>query len=277
WYGAVDALCLIAIAIYKAETSPRLHAPNGVPALMWSILTNLFRRGFKPGQYGLNLPAAFEANYWDYLLGLPRTVLSLQWHHPLAGLWLAATAFGLFVFFYLRRIPFTWSSSDGFGAFVVGVLVFLAGYAMFLTNKAIQITPTGIGNRTSIAASLGVAISAVGALAIVACLVESSNARTQLFALLVSAHAAAGFFVLSEISSFWIDAYHTELQVADDIVTHSAPLAPHSTLLLGGICSYHGPGIIYEADWDLAGALRLRTGDVTLSADVLRPTFSWLT
>src|SRR5439155_3470880 len=43
--------------------------------------------------------------------------------------------------------------------------------------------------------------------------------------------------------------------------------------LLAGICSYNGPAIVFESDWDLSGALRLHYGDLTLSADVLRPGF----
>jgi hypothetical protein len=48
-------------------------------------------------------------------------------------------------------------------------------------------------------------------------------------------------------------------------------LPPRTTLLLAGICSYHGPAIVFESDWDLSGALRLHYGDRTISADVLRP------
>jgi hypothetical protein len=54
-------------------------------------------------------------------------------------------------------------------------------------------------------------------------------------------------------------------------------LAPRTTLLVGGFCSYHGPAIVFESDWDLSGALRLHYADRTLSADVLRPGFYKLT
>ena len=55
-----------------------------MPTLIWSIVTNLFRPGFKDGEYGLNLRAAFNANFGDYFLRLPATVWSLHRGHPLA-------------------------------------------------------------------------------------------------------------------------------------------------------------------------------------------------
>jgi hypothetical protein len=163
------------------------------------------------------------------------------------------------------------------GLIVTGVGAFLLGYSLFLTNKAIQITPTGIGNRTSIAAALGVAFGAAGVFGLIASAFPQARARSAAFAALLGAYAAGGFFVISALSSFWIDAYRTELAVLEDIETHVGTLAPRTTLLVGGICSYNGPAIIFESDWDLSGALRLHYGDRSLSADVLRPGFYNLT
>src|SRR5207249_11866679 len=101
----------------------------------------------------------------------------------------------------------------------------------------------------------------------------SPRARLTAFAALLGCYAAGGFFVISTLSSFWIDAYATERRVEQDIESHAGTLPSRSTLLLAGICSYNGPAMIFEADWDLAGALRLRYSDLSLSADVLRPGF----
>ena len=266
-------LVLAAVAVYKARTSPRLHAPRGMPALIWSIVTNLFRPGFKDGEYGLNLRAAFTANFGDYFLRLPATVWSLHRGHPLAWLPLAALVFGSVIFLYARTIPPDFSIRRSIAVSVAGLGVFLIGYSMFLTNKAIQITPAGIGNRTSIAAALGVAFSIAGFCGAIAAAFTNQRSRATAFAALVAAYAAGGFFVVATLSSFWIDAYATELTVEHDVESHVGSLPPRTTLLLGGICPYNGPAIIFEADWDLSGALRLHSGDRTLSADVLRPRF----
>lgn len=267
----VNAIVLVAVAIYKARTSPRLHAPLGLLALMWSIAANLFRGGFKDGDYDLNLRAAFHANYVDYLFGLPKVVWSLQQHHPLAWLPLVSLAFGAIVFLYVRLVGDDLTPRSSIALIVAGVATFLLGYAMFLTNKAIQITPTGIGNRTSIAAALGVAITAIGVFGLLTAAIRNVTVRSAAFAALLGAYAAGCFFALSTISSFWIDAYGREHEVLNDVERHIGTPPPKTTLMLGGICSYNGPAIIFESDWDLSGALRLHYGDRTLSADVLRP------
>jgi hypothetical protein len=273
----VNWAALAAVAVYKAKTSPRLHAPRGMATLMWSIVRTLFRPGFKDGDYGLNLRAAFDANFGDYFLRLPSTVWTLHQTRPLVWLPLAAIALGVVVFWYIRPIAADFSVRRSVGLIVTGAGAFLLGYSLFLTNKAIQITPTGIGNRTSIAAALGVAFGAAGVFGLIASAFPQARARSAAFAALLGAYAAGGFFVISALSSFWIDAYRTELAVLEDIETHVETLAPRTTLLVGGICSYNGPAIIFESDWDLSGALRLHYGDRSLSADVLRPGFYNLT
>src|SRR5207248_7533503 len=108
------------------------------------------------GDYGLNLRAAFNVNFGDYLFRLPGVVWSLQHTHPLSWLPLAALVFGAIVFLYARSMAADFTVRHSIALAIAGVGVFLLGYSMFLTNKAIQITPAGIGNRTSIAAALGV-------------------------------------------------------------------------------------------------------------------------
>jgi hypothetical protein len=48
-------------------------------------------------------------------------------------------------------------------------------------------------------------------------------------------------------------------------------LPPETTLILDGICPYVGPAIVFDASWDLAGALRIMYGDDTIRADVVTP------
>jgi hypothetical protein len=63
----------------------------------------------------------------------------------------------------------------------------------------------------------------------------------------------------------------------EKILNRIATLLPSgsngSTLLIGGFCPYIGPAIVFEAFWDITGALRIRFNDPKLSADVVSSTF----
>jgi len=174
---------------------------------------------------------------------------------------------------YVRSAAADFTARQSIGLVFAGLVIFVLGYAIFFTNRAIQITPTGVGNRTSNAASLGVAISAVGMLGLIAAAFPRGRWRRVVFGSLIATSAAAGFFVVATLSSFWIDAYRREREIVADITSHIEKPPSKSILLVGGICPYDGPAIVFESDWDLAGALRLHYGDRTLGADVLRPGF----
>jgi hypothetical protein len=116
-------------------------------------------------------------------------------------------------------------------------------------------------------------MTAVGIFGLIAATVRRPVWRRTTFGVLISGYAAAGFFVIATLSSFWIDAYAREREIVRDIAAHIDRPAPKNLLMLGGICSYNGPAVIFESDWDLAGALRLYYEDRTLGADVLRPGF----
>jgi MFS family permease len=216
---------------------------------------------------------AFQANYVDYLFRLPQIVWSLQQHHPHAWLPALSFAFGAGVFLYVKSLEDDLTLRRSIALILIGVATFVLGYAIFFTNRAIQITPTGIGNRTANAASLGVAMTSVGVLGLIAAAVRRPSWRRLTFGVLIGAYAGAGLFVIGTLSSFWIDAYAREQEIVRDIAAHIDTPAPQILLLLGGICSYDGPAVIFESDWDLAGALRLHYGDRTVRADVLRPGF----
>src|SRR5204862_1977921 len=139
-----------------------------------------------------------------------------------------AFTFGALTFWYTRRLGADFTARQSVLAALSGIGVFLLGYSMFLTNKAIQITPTGVGNRTSIAAALGVALAAAGLSGLIARLVPRARAQSNIFAALLAAYAAGGFFVISTLSSFWIDAYATELAMANDLETHVGTLPPRT-------------------------------------------------
>ena len=152
-----------------------------------------------------------------------------------------------------------------------GILVFGLGYAIFLTNYNVQFTPAGIANRSAIAAALGAAMCIVGCIGGLVTPLSARRLRRVAFAVLVALFASSGFLIVNVIAERWIAAYDTEERVLTRIRQRFPTLPPHSTLLLDGICPYAGPAIVFESNWDLAGALQVFYHDATLVADVVTP------
>jgi hypothetical protein len=94
------------------------------------------------------------------------------------------------------------------------------------------------------------------------------------FAALITYLSLSGFVVNTALSTYWIAAWPQQLGVLDDI-RHALPtIMPGTTLILHDVCPYIGPAIVFESDWDLAGALQVMYRDPTLRADVTMGDFS---
>ena len=68
---------------------------------------------------------------------------------------------------------------------------------------------------------------------------------------------SSGFLIVNALAEQWIAAYAAERTVLANLRERVPSLPPGSTLLLSGTCPYIGPAIVFEADWDLAGALQV--------------------
>jgi hypothetical protein len=151
------------------------------------------------------------------------------------------------------------------------LVVFLLGYAIFLTNYNVLFTPSGTGNRTAIAAAIGIAFTWVGGIEWLSSWISSPKLRKSIFAILVSLLGVSGFLVVNTLSSYWVDAYRKEKAILAEIRKQFPTLPAGSGLILDGICPYEGPAIVFESSWDLAGALMVIYQDTTLEADVVTP------
>jgi hypothetical protein len=221
------------------------------------------------------LKQAILVNYGTYGLGLPRvvsTILRRYWDPvALAG----ACLVGIFLFYYLssRRVERSNGRFPGRISMLkytgCGLAVFVAGYAIFLTNGEIQLTATGIGNRTAIAAALGVAISMVGFIGCVSGFLRSERARIRLFSMLVAVICASGLLINNALASFWKSAYLKQRGILVEIQEHFPTLASGSTIILDGVCPYVGPAVVFQNSWDLAGALQLLYHDNNLQGEVV--------
>jgi hypothetical protein len=266
---------LVGLALYKAEASGRLGALDTEPARVAQITGALFRLDSRDGDYGLNVPRALAVNFGDHVLKLPLHAWGLRARVPGPVLPVTAIAMALLLSAYLRHVGRTEAATltEAARLLAAGLVVFGLGYAIFLTNTAIQITPTGVGNRTAMAAGLGVALSVAGSLGLLVSM-AGVQWRAALFSIAIAAYASCGTIVVGEIASYWGESYPRQQAIVATIQETLPALPPRTTLFLGGACPYIGPAIVFESSWDLAYALRIAYRDPTVSADVVSPSFT---
>ena len=254
-------LALLPVTIFKAQTTTRLGNPSLEENSAWFIYL---------------LRGAIKVSYGDYGLGLPRVVWRILHDYPDWIVFAVGGALGLLIFGYLdlaasqskAELP---SQTRMLSLIVWGLVVFGLGYAIFLITKNAQNSATGISNRVAVAAAVGVALSLMGGVGWVSMLLPSDQMRRRFFCTFVALLCTSGFLVINTIASFWIAAYRQEQEVLANIRQQFPTLPAGSTLILDGICPYVGPAIVFESNWDLAGALRMIYRDYTLRADVVTP------
>ncbi|MEO8359215.1 MAG: hypothetical protein ABI672_04220 [Vicinamibacteria bacterium] len=267
---------LVGLGIYKAEDSGRLGSLDSEPKRIERILTGLLRSGAKDGDYGLNFPRAVAVNFGDHVLRLPSHAWALQGRVRTPALPVAVIVLALAAIGYLLRAARgeRWAAGHWALMAAAGLGVFVLGYTIFLTNNAIQITPTGVGNRSSLAAAIGLAMVVAGVLGWLVSVLPLGAARAPVFATALTFYLSCGVFTTVALASYWADAYSWEQVIIADIQAHLKDPAPKSTIFLGGVCPYVGPAIVFESSWDLAFALRIAYHDPTVSADVVSRSFS---
>jgi hypothetical protein len=267
---------LIIVTAYKARVSERLVIPGGVFDYFYWIARRAISRSFEASSYGFNVWQAIDLHFGDYGVRLPRIVWRAIRSHPDGSAVASAALVGLIVFAYLARVagqtgdhwphdPRVWLQP-----LLAGLGIFGLGYAIFLTNWNIQFTPTGIGSRTAIAAAVGVSLTFVGAAGWILGRVPSAAAR-RLFCGFIATVCASGVLALNTIATYYVAASREERAVLTSIRRDIPAMPPGSTLILDGVCPYIGPGIVFESNWDLEGALRTIYRDPTLHADVVTP------
>jgi hypothetical protein len=270
---AINVVLVAGITAFKLRTTVRLGARAGLVDQITAIARHAVRPDVPAGEYGLNLFSAVRVHFGDYGLNLPRTALTLARGAPFAVLSLTV-AFAFAVFWYLASAvrEQQWPAFREWSALIAGgVVVFGLGYAIFLTNYNVQFTPTGIANRSAIAAALGAAMCIVGAIGWLVTPLSTTKFGPIVFASLIAVFASSGFLVINIVAERWVVAFATERAVLAAIQQRFPTLRHSSTLILDGVCPYIGPAIVFESNWDLAGALQTIYRDETLKADVATP------
>ena len=232
------------------------------------------------------LKQAFIVSYGVYGVELPKVLLKIEHDYGNLTVALLAIILGLAVFIFLRR-RFVCAKaaatpgeanqcSDAFLArramlclIGIGVLVFVLGYAIFLTDGFPKISATGISNRINSAAAIGIALSFVGFIGLFSACFKNDALKRNLFCGLIALLSASNVIIDATIGSFWVRAYRQEQIVLQTIYKTFPQLAPGSIVLLDGVCPYDGPAIVFESSWDLARALGRHYHDLSIQADVV--------
>jgi hypothetical protein len=207
---------------------------------------------------GLNIFAAPYVHFWLTLRGWAAAAWQLLHGAPAATL-LSVAAIALASFWRLRPRTRCAEADQPQRLLLLGLVAFVAGHAIFLIVPYVSFSPTGIGNRMLVAAAIGVAIILVAAVDLASRLVPP-GARPAAFAAAVAVLAAAGAARTQQIGRYWAQAPQLQRQVLARARADLAAVPAGSTILLDGVCPYHGPAVVFETHWDVGPALSLALG-----------------
>jgi hypothetical protein len=255
-----NLIIMVGLGAFKAYMTIRLQKHGLTDQFVW--FTHLLSMAFTTAVQG------------PYGLGLPQVITKIVNHYANVSQLILDASLGAIILAYLYRISRSEAEkitqSPGLSLIAVGVVLFVLGYAVFFPSRNAFITVTGIADRLGIAAATGIAVGFAG----LACWIAAwlpVRWRGGVFSALIAAYCTSGLLILSTLSSFWVTAYQKQLEILIDIDQQLPRLPPHTTLLLDGICPYIGPAVVFEAYWDITGALRFRRHDRSLRADVVTP------
>jgi hypothetical protein len=252
WWVALSSAAAVALIFatiaYKVFQSGRA-GPIADPNRYVAGLRQLVRPDYDwRVDSGLNIFAMAQAYFWAPVKGWWTGVVTLLTGKSgvevtLLGVAIAAVAFWRLIV------------TDGDGSrtprpmLAIGIAAFILGHAVFLLVPYIAFTSTGIDNRTQVAAAIGVALIFTAFLSVI-------SVRRNVLAALVALVTAAAFARLSMIEDYWAEAPELQKRILTPAQTDLVGLPAESTVILDGICPYHGPAIVFES-WDAGGALTL--------------------
>jgi len=120
----------------------------------------------------------------------------------------------------------------------------------FLFTDEIMFSPTGIANRVSVAAAMGVAMIIVGLLAYLA-----AHLASPVFPAVVAAVAFVGIVQTTRTAAYWTRGAQLQEALLADARGDLHALPAGSTVIFDGICPYQGPAVVLEEGWAASAAL----------------------
>ena len=285
WSLLATNLVLIGlVSAYKIIITVNLISSIGIAAegsghLLDRLLYNLFARTRNEQSVGFNLWQFIDIDLFERGLKLPllafKATKYVRWPE-LAATGVLCVLGSVYLGFVLP--PLARSQPTGFARprewlllSAAGLISALAGYGIFVIVTNIHFTIAGNVNRVSMAAAAGIAVFLVGVIGYMSCDLPTERIRRTTFAVLAGLFMASGCMVNYAIASHWTAAYHRETEILTAIRARFPTLPKGATFILDGTCPYIGPAIVFESNWDLAGALALLYRDPDLKADVVTP------
>ncbi len=246
------------IFLFKTLTTIRLSSNLDLP-YVWEVISSAFWVNYVT--LGINLP-----NIWGQVLSLYSTTTML----------IVAGIIYLTIFWYLYyvisqpHVAFPRSSWMRNLTFV-SVIIFFLGYFIFFTNNQVGFSPTGVENRVAVAAAIGIAMSIVGIGGLLSRTFFPEKIGRFFFCVIISIVCTGSFLIVTTVATFWIEASKQGQAVLREVYETFPKLPKGITFLLDGVCPYHGPAPVFEAEWDLKGALQTHYHDPTINADIVTP------
>lgn len=277
WRTAAPLLLVVAVVAFavvaKLLTSDRA-GPIGDPQRYVDGLRQLVRWDYDWRIHSsLNVYAAVLVHLWMTVTGWAAAAADLAtgrsgatvsaWALAVAALaaWRIGTANGVRGE-GLRPVPLL----------LLGAAAFILGHATYLVVPSILFAPTGVANRSLVAAAIGVAI-VLAALSALAARTVPVRLRTAALAAIVSLIALFGVVRINAIARYWAEAPALQRQVLEPARRDLRALPANSTVILDGVCPYHGPAVVFETWWDVGGALSIALGR-PVKGDIVTPRMS---
>ena len=223
--------------------------------------------------YSLNIFAAVDVHFWWPVLGWARGAEALIDGALGWAAAAAAVAAALLAFWRIRAagVPLAqpWSNRR---LLLLGGVAFVLGHAAFVIAPSIFFSPTGMANRALVAGAVGVALIFVAVVRYVGGL--AGDARAPLiFSAATAVIVFLGTLRVLQIASYWAQAPAIEGRILAAARSDLKDLPAQSTVMLDNVCPYHGPAVIFEAPWDVSGALSLAAGK-RIRGDAVSPRMS---
>jgi hypothetical protein len=275
-YGS-NAVAIAAVVLFKVAFRNRIETPPSFLRYFRDLAYHMIRPRIGEQDWGFNISQFIGVDLVDRGVKLPLLAVEALLRRYISKPEAAITvALGILVLFYVYRIashePESWlCRRDWHRMMAAGLAAGLAGYAIFFLVWPIQFTFAGVQNRVSMSAAPGLALMFVGLMGFALSKRCANSLRPAGFASLVALFAASGCLVNYAIASFWIAASERQPAIIEAIRNHFPTFPKGRTLILDGACPNVGPGIVFQSNWDLAGALKLLYRDRELRADVVTP------
>jgi hypothetical protein len=214
-------------------------------------------------------------NYGYHLLLLPSTTWHVLRYYADLTILVTAALIGFAVWIRLYTLPNLLIGSAGtlrakMSIYLgCGMALFIAGYSLFPLKPA----EIGPNNRAAIAGTVGFAVSVIGGLGILTCL-SPRIWRKTIFCSAIAFISMSGALVISTLGNFWIESFRMQKEILSDIRDHVPAIPAGASLILDGVCPYNGPAPVFNATWDLSGALSLVYGNPGVEANIVT---QWMT